>query len=294
MPAPRTRPEVSDFDVRLQALYVHPVKSCAGIAVQQALLVDTGFEFDRAWMVVDEDGEFLSQRELPRMALIRQRLRGDDLVLRAPGMLALHLALDGSKRPAACASGDDTVRACDMGALAAQWFTDFLRPPGCAWRASTPTQRRLADRAWTGALAAPTAFADGFPLLVVSTASLAELNRRLALAGHAPAATERVSAQPRARRAPTRTAKISSTNWCSTPTTGPVRAEAGQALHALRHSRHRSRHRRDRPRGRRLLAGYRADARLDGALTFGMNAVIVSGVDQMLRVGMAGRASIRF
>ena len=66
------------------ALSVHPVKSCAGIAVVQGLLVETGLDLDRAWMVVDEHGEMLTQRELPRLALVQPTLRHGDVVLRSP------------------------------------------------------------------------------------------------------------------------------------------------------------------------------------------------------------------
>ena len=58
----------SDLTALISRLYVYPVKSCAGVQVQEAVLLDTGLEFDRAWMVVDGGGNFLSQRELPRMA----------------------------------------------------------------------------------------------------------------------------------------------------------------------------------------------------------------------------------
>ena len=63
----------ADFDISaiISGLYVYPIKSCAGVAVQDAILTETGLEFDRAWMVVDGQGEFLTQRELPRMALIQ-------------------------------------------------------------------------------------------------------------------------------------------------------------------------------------------------------------------------------
>ena len=63
---------VTDPDVRatVSRLFVHPVKSCAGVALHEAALMDTGLDLDRAWMVVDEGGQFVTQRELPRMALI--------------------------------------------------------------------------------------------------------------------------------------------------------------------------------------------------------------------------------
>ena len=93
-------PSESDLSGTIARLFVYPVKSCAGIEVQQALLTETGLDLDRAWMVVDAQGMFLTQRSLPRMALIRPQLKSDELVLRAPGMLALHVAIDAVEAPA--------------------------------------------------------------------------------------------------------------------------------------------------------------------------------------------------
>ena len=90
---------MSDVDLRLVALNLHPVKSCAGVALDEALLIETGLDLDRAWMVVDADGRFVTQRELPRMALVRPTLKHSEIVLRAPGMLALHLAIDAVEEP---------------------------------------------------------------------------------------------------------------------------------------------------------------------------------------------------
>ena len=66
---------MSDEAVSVQALYVHPVKSCGAIEVREALVIETGFELDRAWMVVDANGEFLSQRD--RFGLSRIELAHD-------------------------------------------------------------------------------------------------------------------------------------------------------------------------------------------------------------------------
>ncbi len=125
------------------------------------MLTETGLDLDRAWMVVDEEGEFVSQRELPRMALVRPQLKHYEVVLRAPGMLALHLAIDGAEAPVKAKVWDDEVDAYDMGDVAAQWFSDFLgrklrlvrfdpelpapvQPPVDGGRASAqPVQRRV-------------------------------------------------------------------------------------------------------------------------------------------------------
>ena len=77
-----------DTAVILESVHLYPIKSCAGIAPAEALPIETGFDLDRAWMVVDGAGEFVTQRELPRMALIRPTLKGEELILRAPGIYA--------------------------------------------------------------------------------------------------------------------------------------------------------------------------------------------------------------
>ena len=283
---------MSDVELSLSSLFVHPVKSCAGIAVDESLLIETGLEFDRAWMAVDETGGFVSQRELPRMALIQPSLRTHDLLLRAPGMLGLHLALDAVEAPCRVRVWDDEVAAYDMGNLAAQWFSDFLSRKLRLVRFD-PEQRRLSSRQWTGALEAENAFSDGFPLLVASTASLAELNRRLAERGLPPVTMQRF--RPNlvldgldahgedwldeivldGPDGAVRLKMVKPCGRCTIPSVDPTRGEQGHEPGDT-------------------LSGYRADARLDGAITFGMNAVIVDGIERRLRVGGHGTATIRF
>jgi uncharacterized protein YcbX len=278
--------------VHVQSLHIHPVKSCGGIDVREALLVETGFEFDRAWMVVDEKGGFLTQRELPRMALIRPKLRTDDLVLRAPGMLALHLALDTVEAPTTATVWGDRVKAYDMGALCARWFSDFLGREVRLVRFD-PEQRRLSERRWTGEVEAENAFQDGFPLLVASSASLGEVNRRLAANGDGAVTMERFRPNLvldgleahaedglgdivfEADGGPVHLRLVKPCARCSIPDVDPATGATGHAVG-------------------NVLAGYRADPRRDGAVTFGMNAVVVEGVERTLRVGMQGRAEVRF
>lgn len=283
---------MSDVQVRIAALNVYPVKSCAGIALDEALVIETGIEFDRAWMVVDDQGRFVTQRELPRMALVKPTLKTEEMVLRAPGMLALHLLLNAVEEPCRVTVWRDEVAAYDMGDLAAQWFSDFLGQRVRLARFD-PAQKRLSSRDWTGEIEAENAFSDGYPILVASVAGLDELNRRLAAGGH--------EAVTMARFRPNlvldgveshgedhldeitfdtpdgfvRLKLVKPCARCPIPDVNPATGEPGHAV------------------GDTLLT-YRADARLDGAITFGMNAVIVEGIERPLRVGMTGEASYRF
>lgn len=282
----------SDLSGTIARLFVYPVKSCAGIEVQQALLTDTGLDLDRAWMVVDAEGMFVTQRTLPRMALIRPQLKGDEMVLRAPGMLALHVAIDAVEAPATVTVWRDTVPAWDMGAVAAQWFTDFLGQP-CRLVRFDPEYRRLSSMEWTGGVEAPNQFSDGFPLLLASQASMDELNVRLQAAGHAAAGIERfrpnvvlagVDAHDEdrvdlvrvdAQEGEIHLQPVKPCSRCPIPDIDPATAESNPSVGDT-------------------LRTYRKDQRLDGAITFGMNAIVRQGAGQMLRVGQRVAANLRF
>ena len=280
-----------DVTARIARLFVYPVKSCAGVELQEAVLTETGLDLDRAWMVVDEEGEFVSQRELPRMALVRPELKHYEVVLRAPGMLALHLQIEAVEAPVRVRVWDDQVAAFDMGDVAAQWFSDFLGKKLRLVRFD-PDHRRLSSLEWTGGAEAPNQFSDGFPLLVASEASLEELNRRLAAGGHAAVAIERfrpniviagVEAHDEDRVDMLRIAAgeevqlrpVKPCGRCTIPNIDPATAESN-------------------PQVSDTLQAYRRSELLKGAVTFGMNAIVVQGAEQTLRVGQTVTAGWRF
>ena len=284
---------MSDLPVSIAALGLHPIKSCGALAPREALLLETGLELDRAWMLVDTEGRMLTQREWPRLALVVPTLRRDDLLLRAPGMLALHLSLDAVEAPTRARVWDDEVAAYDMGALAAQWFSDFLGMR-CRLVRFDPAQTRRSDPRWTGSdVVAGTQFADAFAMLVASTASLADLNRRLEAAGSPPVGRERFRAnlwldglEPwdedhvsevslDTDDGPVRLGLVKPCGRCGIPNVDPATGEPGAEPG-------------------RTLAGFRADPRIDGAISFGVNAIVLDGVERMLRVGQAGRATRAF
>jgi uncharacterized protein YcbX len=283
---------VSDIDLTLARLHLYPVKSCAGVELDAAVLASTGLDLDRAWMLVDPYDDFVTQRELPRLALVQPSLKADEMVLRAPGMLALHVGIDTVEAPRRVRVWDDEVAAYDMGDLAAQWFSDFTGQQLRLVRFD-PEQRRLSSRRWSGDVEAENAFSDGYPLLVTSTASLDELNGRLRSRGAAAVQMRRFrpnlvldgldshgedwldeigfdTAEGRVRLR-----LVKPCTRCPVPNIDPASGERG-----------------DEPG--LTLAAYRADARVGGAVTFGMNAVIVEGMGCTLRTGLAGRASLRF
>lgn len=260
----------------VNALFVYPIKSCAGVALSEARVVARGLEHDRRWMVVDEDGRFLTQRQLPEMALVRVALHGQELLVAHPraGRLSLPLELqaDGPRR-------DVTVFRDTLPAIVhpegSQFFSEALARP-CQLVYMPEDQRRAVNpaRARPGDIVS---FADGYPLLLLSQTSLADLNARLA----EPVGIERFRPNLVVEGAPAyaedtwscvETAEVSfrvpkGCDRCSIPCVDPVTAQRGtEPL--------------------RTLATYR---KWDGAVWFGVN--LIHDGPGTLRVGEPIRAN---
>lgn len=170
------------MDVQIAELNLFPVKGCRGIGLQSATVASTGLAVDgigdREWVVVDSGGDFLSQREYPRMALIETRLTATSLQLKAPGMLRLEVPFDSEGDVAKVRVWHDDVSAVTQGEIADLWLSNFLGVRARLMRFDYEGQRLAAHR-YTGKVDAPFKFADAFPLLITCTASLADVNARL-------------------------------------------------------------------------------------------------------------------
>jgi uncharacterized protein YcbX len=176
------------MSITVTGLFVYPVKSCRGIALSSAPLEPRGLRHDRRLMIVDEGGGFLTQRVEPRLALVETAIEGAPgpaLALTAPGMRGLHLPLDRGSAETGSAGARrrvtvwrDEVDAVDCGDEAAAWISEWLgkrasivRMPDDVERAVNPKYARPGD---------VVGFADGYPVLLASTASLDDVNGRLA------------------------------------------------------------------------------------------------------------------
>lgn len=165
--------------MQLTGIHIYPVKSCRGVAVDAAELDGLGLRGDRRWMIVDEEGIFLSQRELPRLALIEPQAGAGWLTLAGPGIAPVGLrAPAAGGRRARVRVWEDSVDALDGGEEAARWLSGFLDRPARLVYLPEDAGRRIAP-AWVPE-ERYTHFGDGFPLLLITEASLAELNRHLA------------------------------------------------------------------------------------------------------------------
>lgn len=162
----------------VQELNVYPLKSARAIGCASARLTATGLEWDRHWMVVREDGLFLTQRTHPQLARIATALTPEGLVLDTAGQQPLILPTEprGERRPVKV--WQDLCEGLDQGDSAAHWASAALGEPVRVVRVP-PASRRLTSPQYGATPAPPLAFPDGYPILVCNRASLDELNRRL-------------------------------------------------------------------------------------------------------------------
>jgi uncharacterized protein YcbX len=247
---------------------------------------------DREWMLVDASGNFLSQREFPAMARIVPSLHVDRLEVNAPGMAPLAIPTtqpdpDFSPRLNVMV-WDDAAQAYDCDAGTAAWFSQAIGAP-CRLVRFHPQAARMASRKWTGDNEVRTLFADGFPMLLISEESLADLNRKLlaweraalpmnrfrtnlAIAG-VDAFEEDYAATIRIGGMLLRMAKPCAR--CTIPAVDQATGISG-------------------PDPLDILQSYRASPLLDGGITFGMNAYLLEGEAETLEIGQDVEVELAF
>lgn len=249
-------------------------------------------------MVIDGNGRFLSQREYPVMATIRTALSAQTLGLSVesmPATLQLPLAVPRSTATVRASVWGDGVSALDEGDAAAHWLSQVMQASVRLVRFDR-AQPRYASKKWTGDADAPVEFADGFPLLVTNEASLAEVNRRLNLKGAPAIAMDRfrpnivLNGLEAFDEDFIDTVSIGDNDEillrlvkpCSRCPITTIDQSRGQRDAAWPHE----------PLD--TMAGWRADARVDGGLTFGQNAIVLAGQGRRLTVGAEARCAWNF
>ena len=260
---------------RITALHCYPIKSARGWPLTDALLTATGFEHDREWMLIDELGKFLTQRELPQLATLQAELRGDQLGLRTPNQQAIYLPARHDSPPRCVRIWRDECSAFDCGDEVAAWLSQWLARSVRMVRFDSGAAR-YSDAAWTGDTKAANMFSDGFPILVANLASLADLNARMGrelsmerfrpniVLGDLPAyAEDRID---ELRCGKVRLKLVKPCTRCVITTTDQ---QTGQ---------------RDGDEPLRTLRSFRHDKSVQG-VTFAQNAIVLTGVGAQLHVG---------
>ncbi len=275
-------------------LLVYPIKSCAGLSVPEAQLaldgLSAGGVHDREWMVVTREGLFLTQREYPRMATIAPRVEGDELVVEAPGMAPIRLPLAHDLQAPALEVliWDEHVVAADCGDNAAAWFADAVGAP-CRLVRFRPDVVRPKISPWTGGLPAAARFSDGYPILLIGQSSLDDLNGKLTQAGRAALPMNRFRPNMVVEGIDAFEEDFVAAFADDVVSLRPVKPCARCPIPSV-----------DQATGipgpdpLDILQTYRANARMDGAVTLGMNVIVEQGFGHTLRVGQELNAELAF
>jgi hypothetical protein len=165
--------------ITLSSLIYYPIKACRGFEVESARVERMGLAHDRRMMVITDEGEFLTQREVPKLALVTPKLEDGALTLSAPGMDVLsHIVQTTGEIRLVDVWKSTGVEAIDQGEVIAEWFSEWL---GIKVRLVhiADGYKRLVNESYAINADDHTGFADGYPILVISEESLQDLNVRL-------------------------------------------------------------------------------------------------------------------
>ncbi len=164
--------------MHLSEVNIYPVKSLRGIALSEAPVETRGLRYDRRWMLIEPDGQFMTQRDFPRMALIETSVDGHGLQVRIDGR-ELAVPAEAEKGPVEVGIWEGPVAAAMFGDDVNRWFSDALDVE-CRLVTIPENARRLIPAEFAVRPGEDhVSFADGYPLLLIGEDSLAELNSRL-------------------------------------------------------------------------------------------------------------------
>lgn len=235
---------------------------------------------DREWMVVDQAGGFLTQRQFPQMALIVPTVHAEGLRLNAPGMQTLSIPLFFPAFTSILVTvWEDNVIAQDCGDIAAKWFSDAIGT-SCRLVRFDPGSERMASKKWTAGREVPTLFSDGYPILLTSQASLDDLNQRLRAQAR--------KALPMDRFRPNIVIdgiEAFDEDYADTLTTATIRLQPVKPCPRCPIPSIDQATGKPGPDPLDILQSYRTNPRVDGGITFGMNTILLEGDGEILRVG---------
>ena len=167
--------------LKLSEIYIYPVKSLGGIRLNFANITTRGLENDRRFMLVDENGRFLSQREHPQLAIFQTKIEGDFLKIthkKTGQILSINLSSNSQLTPLTVTIWDDETAAIEVSTEASLWFTQIVGiPTRLVYMPEESHRKTDAQYSLTGKEI--TSFSDGYPILIIGQSSLDDLNSRL-------------------------------------------------------------------------------------------------------------------
>jgi uncharacterized protein len=168
----------------LMAVHIHPVKSLAACARDEAAVQPWGLDGDRRWMLIDSESKVVTQRQQPRLAQVSAvLLPGGGVGLSAPGCAPLSVEVPEPVLTVAVQLFRDKIEVVEAAEAAHAWFGAYLGAQVRLVHLDAPSHRRSIDPAF-GRPGEPVTFADGFPLLLTTRSSLDALNSLIAQGDH--------------------------------------------------------------------------------------------------------------
>ena len=165
--------------MNLSELNIYPVKSLKGIALQSATVEARGLQYDRRWMLVDEDRQFITQREVPKMALVNIAVDRDGVIASVNGD-KIHLTNElTSGETATVKIWNSSVKGAFYPREVDEWFSDAIGSSCRLVLMPESTKRTVNPDYAVRKFQDTVSFADGYPFLLIGEASLADLNSRL-------------------------------------------------------------------------------------------------------------------
>lgn len=164
----------------IQDLYIYPIKSLAGIRLSEAKVEERGFELDRRWMLIDEEGKFLSQRTFPMMAMLKVELGKDFLSVyhvSDPSKLIQIPFEEEGEEVSSVTVWDDEMSARLVNTEVDQWFSQMLEMKVRLVKMPLSTERKVDSKYAVNDESV--SFADGMPYLLIGQESLNDLNEKL-------------------------------------------------------------------------------------------------------------------
>lgn len=166
--------------MQIQDIYIYPVKSLGGVRLLNASALQRGFKLDRRWMLVDEHGKFITQRVEHKLALLKTEIRLNELFIshkHYPNKSVSIPFTQQSNENITISIWDDTVQGIYVNEELDSWFSNYLGKP-CKLVFMPENGSRAVDKRYAENNE-QVSFADTFPYLLISQASLDDLNTRL-------------------------------------------------------------------------------------------------------------------
>src|SRR4051812_5827815 len=162
----------------LSEIWIYPVKSLGGIRVKSSKVFEKGLEYDRRWMLIDEDNQFMTQRIYPRMALFKLSMdNGQFLIKYNSDSIVLPFSHSFIDSPIRAKIWDNEVDVYEVSTEFSQWFSDRLQK-NCRLASFPEAHARPVDANYQ-VNQEHVSLADAYPFLIIGEQSLADLNSRL-------------------------------------------------------------------------------------------------------------------